>query len=311
MKRIKEKVFDFTYDYAEIYGNLHSDNFLEKFLINKDLSYQWLKDKIKSIKFSFSSNKYPHIIGDFIFPVVALIPYCVISKKAYKYLFIDNPKISKSLKAYEIDLINKDNNIKEISQYYILLPKFIADDSNIEGISWSCVKLESLSSCPDNSGDYFFYLNISDNFIKDFKKQKFTGITLEKYEEPIPDPENIYYESTEMSAVNKISNFLQEVSKKKILKSKCKYIYYTIIEEEKGYTLGVGGYLNKYFEEETFSFDPNMCELTNTDLGNIEWEESLFKLQNILQNIYNKNDNDFYRVKAFIGFHDSDIYNVN
>lgn len=311
MKRIKEKMFDFTYDYAEIHGDLHSEKFLKKFLINKELSYQWLKDEIKSIKFSFTSNRYPHIIGDFIFPTVASIPYCVISKKVYNYLFIDKLNFSTSLEAYEIDLINKDNQTKESSQYYILLPKFISNDSNIEGIIWSYVRLDPLSSSSVDSIDYFFYLNISDNFIKDFKKQNFIGITLEKYEKPNLEPISIYYLSKEKNAIKKISNFLQEVSKKKILNSKCKYIYYTIIEENNGYTLGVAGYMNKYFDDETFSFDPNMCELINTDFGEIEWKECMLKLQSIIQEIYNKNNGDFYNIKAFIGFHDSEVLQIN
>ena len=69
--------------------------------------------------------------------------------------------------------------------------------------------------------------------------------------------------------------------------------------------------MNKYFDDETFSFDPNMCELTNTDLGKIEWKECMVKLQEIIREIYSINDSDFYKVKAFIGFHDSDIYNIN
>lgn len=51
--------------------------------------------------------------------------------------------------------------------------------------------MESLGLVKKYEDIYIFNLNIFDNFIKDFKKQNFIGINLEKYEEPAHVPENI------------------------------------------------------------------------------------------------------------------------
>ena len=283
----------FNWDTIEVKENYHD---IEE--INLDSMF----NDIKEMKFKYSVWPKNFVVGDFV--IDSFDQYCVISQRVYNYLFIDNPEMSLNISVKPIDLISSKSLMKEDGQYYLIYPKrvFIECKEKINGIGWSCYKYKDI---------YLFNLNISDNYIKDFNKQKFVGITLEKYEEPAPAPENIYYVSNETNVKKKISNFLQEVSKKKILKSKCKYIYYTIIEEENGYTLGVAGYMNKYFDDETFSFDPNMCELTNTDLGKIEWKECMVKLQEIIREIYSINDSDFYKVKAFIGFHDSDIYNIN
>ena len=40
-------------------------------------------------------------------------------------------------------------------------------------------------------------------------------------------------------------------------------------------------------------------------------KECLIKLQEIISDIYSVNDNEFNKVKVFIGFPDSDIYNIN
>lgn len=74
---------------------------------------------------------------------------------------------------------------KENSNYCILLLEIIFTEINkeeINGIAWSSEKYEDI---------YIFNLNIFDNFIKDFKKQNFIGITLGKYEEPAHVLENI------------------------------------------------------------------------------------------------------------------------
>ena len=130
---------------------------------------------------------------------------------------------------------------------------------------------------------------------------------LEKEEVPIVKEEQIiYFESSENDYEKKINEWVKEFSCNKILKSKCKYIYYTVIEEETGYALGVGGYLNKYFDDETFTFTPNTCDLTNTNLGKPEWQDCLNILKSLLQCIYNNFDTEFFDIKSFIGFSDSD-----
>ena len=308
MNKIETKTFDKT-EYAEIKDIEFIKLFDKSFNVIEDISYKWIMSNKQDIYYHYINELKPCLIGDFIFPYPKSIPYCVISEKVYQYLFIKKDYISTNMIAKKINFIHEKTLYKENDNYYILLPKIIYIDKNknqIDGMAWT-----GHTTYYFGERCFHFNLNISDNYIKDFNKQKFAGITLEKYEEPAPAPENIYYVSNETNVKKKISNFLQEVSKKKILKSKCKYIYYTIIEEENGYTLGVAGYMNKYFDDETFSFDPNMCELTNTDLGKIEWNECMVKLQEIIREIYSINDSDFYKVKAFIGFHDSDIYNIN
>jgi len=314
MKVIKRKIMG-KIDYAKIDDNNYYEILTEKYKDSINFNYEWLYQEINDIKYIFPLGSDNLIIGDFIFDI--FMPFCVVSEKVYRYLFIDNPEMSDYLMTKTINLINNDilhrkSNDDELGQYYIIIPKKVFNENEkdkINGIAWS---VEKKSYIADDETFYHFDLCLSDNFIKDFKTQKFTGIELNKDEKiEVRDPDNIYYESNETNVKKKIANFLQEVSKKKILKSKCKYIYYTIIEEENSYTLGVAGYMNKYFDDETFSFDPNMCELINTDLGKIEWEECMVKLQEIIQEIYSLNDNDFYKIKAFIGYHDSDIYNIN
>ena len=299
VKKLSNKI-----NYAYISCLDISRKILDQYKHSMNKSLEWISKENDEIELSFSMWPENLVIGDIIVDNF-FHHYCIISEKVYRYLFINNPEMSFDIIASPIRLISNKISINEDSSYYIVIPHKIydyEDVNNKDGIFWTYRKKEN---------DFYYNLNISNSFVSDFKKQKFIGITLEKYEEPILEPEYIYYESTEISAVKKISNFLQEVSKKKIVKSKCKYIYYTIIEEENGYTLGVAGYMNKYFDDETFSFDPNMCELANTDLGKIEWKECMVKLQEIIREIYSINDSDFYKVKAFIGFHDSDIYNIN
>lgn len=313
MKIIETKLYD-NIEFAYINDHNYYKYLKEK---NKSLEFpkcEWLYDEVNTIKFKFpmSDNS---IIGDFI--MGSFMPFCAISERVYKYLFIDNPEISSNLLTKKINLINDDTfqrklNEDEVGQYYLIVPgKMFSENEKekINGIAW-CV--EKTSYTINNEFFYHFELCISDNYAKDFKAQKFSGIAIKKYEKiEINQPENIYYESTETNVMKKISCYLQEVSKKKIVKSKCKYIYYTIIEEENGYTLGVSGYTNKYFDDETFSFEPNMCELTNTDFGKIDWKECITRLQKIIQEIYNKNNGDFYNIKAFIGFHDSEVLPIN
>ena len=314
MKKIERKLFG-KIEFAYMDDHVYWKRSKEKEPNIEYPKYEWLFDEINEIKFKFpiSDNS---IISDFIMSDLA-VPVCAVSERVYKYLFIDNPEMSSNLLSKKIKLINDDtwqrkSNEDEVGQYYLITPKklFIENEKDqINGIAW---RVEKSPNMVNNDAFYYFYFCLSDNFAKDFKAQKFTGIVINKDEEiEIIEPENIYYESIETDVVKKITNFLQEVSKKKILKSKCKYIYYTIMEETNGYALGVAGYMNKYFDVETFSFDPNICDLTTTNLEKFEWEECLIRLKNILKEIYIKKDNDFFKIKAFIGFHDGDIYNIN
>lgn len=313
MKKIERKLFG-KIEFAHIDDYIYWERLIEKEQKPEYPKCEWLFDEINEIKFKFpiSDNS---IIADFI--IGRSMPICAISERVYKYLFIDNPEMSSNLLSKKIKLINDDtwqrkSNEDEVGQYYLITPKklFIENEKDqINGIAW---RVEKSLYKIDDITLHNFYFCLSDNFAKDFKAQKFTGIVINKDEKiEIIEPENIYYESTETDVVKKITNFLQEVSKKKILKSKCKYIYYTIMEETNGYALGVAGYMNKYFDDETFSFDPNICDLTTTNLEKFEWEECLIRLKNILKEIYIKKDNDFFKIKAFIGFHDGDIYNIN
>lgn len=273
-----------------------------KHSMNKSL--EWISKENDEIKLSFSMWPENLVVGDFIVDNF-FHHYCIISERTYKYLFIEHPEMSSDIIASPIRLKSNKILINGDSLYYIIIPYKIYDYDDVndkDGIFWTYRKKED---------EFYFDLNISKSFVSEFRKQKFTGITLEKYEEPVSESESIYYDSSEVDVKKKITAFLEEVKKTKIIKSKCKYIYYTIIEENEGYTLGVSGYKNKYFEEETFSFSPNMCELTKTNLGKIEWEECLLKLQKIIQEIYNKNNGDFYNIKAFIGFHDSEVLPIN
>ncbi len=291
-------------NYAYIYCLDISRKIIEQNKHSMNKSLEWISKENDEIKLSFSMWPENLVVGDFIVDNY-FHHYCIISERTYKYLFIEHPEMSSDIIASPIRLKSNKILINGDSLYYIIIPYKIYDYDDVndkDGIFWTYRKMED---------EFYFDLNISKSFVSEFRKQKFTGITLEKYEEPVSESEIIYYDSSEVDVKKKITAFLEEVKKTKIIKSKCKYIYYTIIEENEGYTLGVSGYKNKYFEEETFSFSPNMCELTKTNLGKIEWEECLLKLQKIIQEIYNKNNGDFYKIKAFIGFHDSEVLQIN
>jgi hypothetical protein len=281
-----------------------SRKILDRYNHSMNTSLEWISKEHSEIELSFSMWPEKLVIGDFVVDNF-FHHFCIISERVYKYLFIDNPKMSSDIIASPIRLISDKTLINEDSSYYIIIPYKIynyEEDNNKDGIFWTCRK---------KGNDFYYNLNISNSFVSDFKKQKFTGITFEKYEEPVSEPKTIYFDSLEMDVKKKISYFLDEVEKTRIVKSKCKYIYYTLVEENEGYSLGVSGYMNKYFEEETLSFSPNMCDLTGTNLGKIEWEECLEKLQIIIHEIYSKKNSNFYEVKAFIGFHDSEILSIN
>lgn len=318
MKYLKRKDIE-SIEYAVINDDFICNKAREYFDEPDSLNYESFTKEITYLNYRFKWDYKPsHKIADLVFFDWFFIGFLVISEQVYKYLFIENPSMVSNMQVKKIKLIHKDNFAKYTHEctepYYLVTPQKIIyedDKNNTEGIFWY-LKRNSFIYKNKEETSTTLRLCISDNFLKEFKKQKFEGFVLEKEEVPIVKEEQIiYFESSENDYEKKINEWVKEFSGNRILKSKCKYIYYTVIEEENGYVLGVAGYLNKYFDDETYSFNPNMCDLTKTNLGKPSWQDCLNILHRVLQDIYKQFEIDFFKIKSFIGFHDSDIYNIN
>ena len=244
-------------------------------------------------------------------------PYWIISDKIYNFLNEYEVHIN-NLKFKEIKLI--DNNKKIIDgKYYIVLTNRIICKDDVDmnkGLFY-------INEVFDNK-DYLrtMYLNYKDfdpefyslklilngDFEEIFRKQKIKGIELfAKMKEKDP----IWFISNRETVKGRLEEWLQELSKDKFLKSKFKYIYFTIIDERNSFNLSVAGYKNKDFNEETFNFTKDYCNLQNTELNKMNSNDALIFLTETLKEIYIKSNYDFMQVDAYIGYHDGEILKIN
>ena len=247
----------------------------------------------------------------------AFSTYWIISDEIFIFLNEYKDLIS-NLKFKEIKLFDKNENIIN-GKYYIVLPNLIINKDDAENHSG----LFYINEVFDNK-DYLrtMYLNYKD-FDPEFyslklvangvfedilKKQRIKGIELfaEKKEK---NP--IWFISNKETVKERLEEWLQELSKDKFLKSKCKYIYFTIIEERNGFNLSVAGYKNKNFNEETYTFTKDYCDLQNTELNQMNSNDTLMYLQKILNEIYKKYNYDFMQLDTYIGFHDGEILKIS
>lgn len=247
----------------------------------------------------------------------AFSTYWIISDGIFTFLNEYKNHIE-NLKFKEIKLFDKNENIIN-GKYYIALPNSIINKDDAENHSG----LFYINEVFDNK-DYLrtMYLNYKD-FDPEFyslklvangvfediiKKQRIKGIELfaEKKEK---NP--IWFISNKETVKERLEEWLQELSEDKFLKSKCKYIYFTIIEERNGFNLSVAGYKNKDFNEETFTFTKDYCDLQNTELNQMNCNDALIYLQKILNEIYKKNNYDFMQLDTYIGFHDGEILKIS
>lgn len=247
----------------------------------------------------------------------AFSTYWIISDEIFIFLNEYKDFIS-NLKFKEIHLFDTNENIIN-GKYYILLPNVIINKDDAENHSG----LFYINEVFDNK-DYLrtMHLNYKD-FDSEFyslklvangvfedilKKQRIKGIELfaEKKEK---NP--IWFISNKGTVKERLEEWLQELSKDKLLKSKCKYIYFTIIEERNGFNLSVAGYKNKDFNEETFTFTKDYCDLQNTELNQMNSNDALIYLQKLLNEIYKKHNYDFMQLDTYIGYHDGEILKIN
>ena len=252
--------------------------------------------------------------------IKGICPNWNISDKIYNFLneyegYVNN------LKFKEIKLVNNNKNLLD-GKYYIVLPNRIICKDDIDMYKG----LFYINKVFDNK-DYLrtMYLNYEDfnpefyslklvlngDFEEILRKQKIKGIELfAEMKEKAP----IWFISNKETVKECLEEWLQEISKDKFLKSKCKYIYFTIIEERNGFNLSVAGYKNKDFNEETFNFTKDYCNLQNTELnvkGIMNIDNALIFLTEILKEIYLKSNYDFMQVDAYIGYHDGEILKIN
>ena len=247
----------------------------------------------------------------------AFSTYWIISDVIFTFLNEYKNHIE-NLKFKEIKLFDKSKNIIN-KKYYIVLPGSIINKVDAENHSG----LFYINEVFDNK-DYLrtMYLNYKD-FDPEFyslklvangvfedilKKQRIKGIELfaEKKEK---NP--IWFISNKETVKERLEEWLQELSKDKFLKSKCKYIYFTIIEERNGFNLSVVGYKNKDFNVETFTFTKDYCDLQNTELNQMNSNDALIYLQKLLNEIYKKYNYDFMQLDTYIGYHDGEVLKIN
>ena len=244
-------------------------------------------------------------------------PYWIISDKIYNFLNEYEVHIN-NLKFKEIKLVDNNKNLID-GKYYIVLPNKIIckDDIDIyKGLFYVNEVFDNKNylrimylNYKDFDPEFYSLKLVVNGFFEDIiKKQRIKGIELfaEKKEK---NP--IWFVSNKETVKERLEEWLQELSKDKFLKSKCKYIYFTIIEERNGFNLSVAGYKNKDFNEEAFNFTKDYCNLQNTELNKMNSNDVLNFLTETLKEIYLKSNYDFMQVDAYIGYHDGEILKIN
>ena len=244
-------------------------------------------------------------------------PYWIISDKIFNFLNEYEVHIN-NLKFKEIKLIDNNRNLID-GKYYIVLPNRIICKNDIDmhkGLFYVNEVFENknyLRSMYLNYTDfdpefYSLKLILNGDFEEIFRKHKIKGVELfSKMKEKTP----IWFVSNKKTVKERLEDWLQELSKDKFFKSKCKYIYFTIIEERNGFNLSAAGYKNKDFNEETFNFTKDYCNLQNTELNKMNSNDVLNFLTETLKEIYLKSNYDFMQVDAYIGYHDGEILKIN
>ena len=260
-------------------------------------------------------------------------PFYIVTKRVYDY-FNDN-NLSSNLLFKKIELYVQYKNIKVDGDYYLMLPKEVIQIEKFSnGISYTTYpfninndidlflqNMYKRNNIPFDKELFDLKLCISDDLVKSFKKQKFTGACIEELKKEDDKLEYCitYFENNYKNEKELIKAWFEHLSNSKIVKSKCKYIFYTFIEEEKGYSLSLGGYINKWFDEETYCFDKNTIRLDFDNINKMEFFEAYAYIQNILHDTYmelkNTNaNNTFINTRAFMGYHDvddEDIIEIN
>lgn len=287
-----------------------------------------LAKKAEIPKISYNPNK---LMKDFI--KTTADPFYIVTKRVYDY-FNDN-NLASNLLFKKIELYVQYKNIKVDGDYYLMLPKEVIPIGRFSnGISYTTYpfninndidlflqNMYKRNNIPFDKELFDLKLCISDDLVKSFKKQKFTGACIEELKKEDDKLEYCitYFENNYKNEKELIKAWFEHLSNSKIVKSKCKYIFYTFIEEEKGYSLSLGGYINKWFDEETYCFDKNTIRLDFDNINKMEFFEAYAYIQKILQDTYmelkNTNTNNtFINTRAFMGYHDvddEDIIEIN
>ena len=242
-------------------------------------------------------------------------PGIVVSERLKDY-FMEKCK-SKDISFKEVKLRDKETKEIRPEKYYYMIPNKVylfEERDQIKDLGYALSEYtENDLNFPriGNSIKRYSLANLyaTDEIYEELKKTKFKGFWFPK--PPYKVPAAKWYKNDSNKAYERLNGWLNELTKEKVLKSKQKYLYYTITEEEKGYNIGVGGYDNQYFDEITMVYQPDYCELVGTELDEMEWEEALHYLQELLVKVYdNYQDSDICKIKARIGFHDGDILKI-
>ena len=178
-------------------------------------------------------------------------PFYIVTKRVYDY-FNDN-NLSSNLLFKKIELYVQYKNIKVDGDYYLMLPKEVIQIEKFSnGISYTTYpfninndidlflqNMYKRNNIPFDKELFDLKLCISDDLVKSFKKQKFTGACIEELKKEDDKLEYCitYFENNYKNEKELIKAWFEHLSNSKIVKSKCKYIFYTFIEEEKGYSL--------------------------------------------------------------------------
>ncbi len=291
----------------------------------------WIYENVKEAVTSDTSYDGTKGMKDFMYSL--LHPFFLVTKRVYNY-FSDN-NLTSNLLFKKVELSVEYRNIKIDGDYYLMLPKEVIPIRSFNsGIAYTTYdfdendkhiatmrKIYTDKSIPFDKELFDLRLCISDDLVKSFKKQKFTGACIEELKKEDDKLEYCitYFENNYKNEKELIKAWFEHLSNSKIVKSKCKYIFYTFIEEEKGYSLSLGGYINKWFDEETYCFDKNTIRLDFDNINKMEFFEAYAYIQKILHDTYmelkNTNaNNTFINTRAFMGYHDvddEDIIEIN
>lgn len=288
-----------------------------KLIYNQEIC-DLLYEEIDVIKFKYSKTKKYKML-DFIFTIID--PFFIVSEKVIKTLNINFTNNS-YLKFKKIKLVDYYTNEIKDCVYYLVLPnKIVQKDERalINDIAYS------VSDFDENNEKDIFYRNmfyktwgyfdelynnltlyISENLRDLFKKNKISGI---QYEESNQINYEKWYRNPDLNLKDRIYNWLKLLDNNFQNETKFKYLYFTIIEERKGYNLSVGGFLTQAFDEEIIEISPNYCDLIGTELDELNWKDALNYVCQIIKEII-PHLNSIGKYQSFIGISDSQILKI-